>query len=152
MLQLNSYLQCYRRENQMQISMNSLSFNNFQVKDVNIFFHLFCFSLVEQLKQYSFILEISSCCLKPCTHDISLYILLHQKAHIENYFSKDLCNKNKLYSLYQCKQGLSGNSMNRRNNSMGNLYTAPNRFQCKDISAHVIKRGKIVKDHIKGMQ
>ena len=101
--------------------------------------------------------------MKPCRHDISfafsfiaytlqLYILLHQKAHIENYFSKNLCNKNKLYSLYQCKQGLSGNSMNRRNNSMGNLYTASSHFQRKDISAHVIKRGKIVKDHIKGMQ
>ena len=50
------------------------------------------------------------------------YILLHQKAHIEKYFSKNLCNKNKLYSLYQYKQGLSGNSMKRRNNSIGNLY------------------------------
>ena len=76
------------------------------------------------------------------TYTLLLYILLHQKAHIESYFYKNLCNKNKLYSLYQCKQGLSGNSMNRENNSIGNLYVASSHSQHKYISAHVTDRGK----------
>ena len=110
-------------------------------------FPFILFSCVEQSKQYKFILNSSKCFWKRWKHDISFsfafrmytlhsYVLLHQKAHIENYFYQNLCYKNKLYSLYQCKQGLSGNSMNRRNNSIGNLYTASSCFQRKYQCTH----------------